>query len=721
MAQRRKSRKNLFGFGKKTTHSPKLVQDAYEAGRRSGDTSQFKSWVSRQGDDLHGSFKRRLEKRYRAGVASLMNEEKKEAKREKSEREKQAAHDGKVLRERAWEAQREAKKEAKEEESEIVLDVASALNNLGMKMAEAKRKAKSGFKAGDSFNDLFNRIMSKNQQLRSNPRNPNRDALYRAAVKADDRFQAALTKKYGSRAGDMRYRTRDLPPDIRKLGSEYQAAMEKWRTSSNPPKFDKCVADVKASLKKAKRPGNAYAICTSAGTRNPELSRGTRVSWSDPHRGTRHTGTIEGYSKTTKPWKVYQIKDDKTGTVYDVHPDRVRASRNPAKPKAPASQTPGSMIPYLLNLVTYWNGVAAKARAEGRSVAHAVKFRKRAESRLQIWQEHAQAKNPKKARNYQSVVWSAKQGSTTAEVYKTGPHKYVVEFSNGSHARASSFAGAQAIARLRLHEIASNPVPKEVQVIPGVSYADTITRAAQRIGAGVTKSAKGLLRKIGKKKNPVDVAVKRYEEFHGYPVNEINEVESKEHRHSVTYGLARLIALNVIDVNGKQLPPLISNGFKFEGPIKFAYLTFDKSGKLLSPKQAAEAAGVDEEDAGYWSEGKVGADKIVWLTAGEDNKQLLLDGGDQSLDLKALGFSDRDWHDSMFIGTILRVWYRTRKKFEGDEEVDFFHDFGNEGSRGVYPLLIYKPKNPSLEIAGGRYEIAKPDRSIGNVSPGIVG
>ena len=113
--------------------------------------------------------------------------------------------------------------------------------------------------------------------------------------------------------------------------------------------------------------------------------------------------------------------------------------------------------------------------------------------------------------------------------------------------------------------------------------------------------------------------------------------------------------------------------------------------------------------------------KVVYLTCGEDNKQLLLDGGDQSLDLKALGFEARDYHDSMFIGTIDRIWYRTIKSFEGDEEVDFHHKFGSEGSRGVLPVLNYKPKNPSLEIVGGRYEIALPDKSLGNVSPGIVG
>jgi hypothetical protein len=416
------------------------------------------------------------------------------------------------------------------------------------------------------------------------------DSIY---AQQDPLQREMLADKHSAKYKRM---SRRYMKDLRKVDA-LQKQYREQRGISNPAKFDRCIKDVKASLKKARRPGNAYAICTAAGTRNSK--------------------------KKTR-------------------------------------------------------------------------------------------------RNYQSVVWSAKQGSSKAEVYKTGPKKFIVEFSNGTRAHARSFPVAQAIARLRLHEIASNPISREVAIVPGANYADTLVRAGQRVAKGVSKSAKGLLKKLGRRKNPVDVAVKRYEEFHGYPVNEINEVESKEHRHSVTYGLARLICLNVIDQNGKQLPPLISPGFKFVGPIRFAYLVFDGD-KLLTPKEAADRAGVKEDDAGYWAETTVEPNKIVWLTAGEDNKQLLLDGGDQSLPIKSLGFTERDIHDSMFIGTILRVWYRTRKKFEGDEEVDFYHDFGKEGSKGIYPLLLYRPKNPSLEISGGRYEIAKPERALGGMSPGIVG
>ena len=78
--------------------------------------------------------------------------------------------------------------------------------------------------------------------------------------------------------------------------------------------------------------------------------------------------------------------------------------------------------------------------------------------------------------------------------------------------------------------------------------------------------------------------------------------------------------------------------------------------------------------------------------------------------------------DNVLIGTIMEITYRTRKAFEqeGRVEIDFFHVLGKEGSRGVYPVLIYHPRNPTLEIAGGRYYIGPVEKTLG-ASPGIIG
>ncbi len=52
-------------------------------------------------------------------------------------------------------------------------------------------------------------------------------ALFNANMKAeaaDNALQAALVAKYGKQAGDMRYRTKELPPEIQALAMAYQDA-----------------------------------------------------------------------------------------------------------------------------------------------------------------------------------------------------------------------------------------------------------------------------------------------------------------------------------------------------------------------------------------------------------------------------------------------------------------------------------------------------------------
>ena len=499
MARTATKRKNFLGFGKKTTYSPKLLQTAYEAGRKSGDTAAFKSWVARQGDNLQGSFKRRLEKRYRAGVGSLWQDEKREAKKLK------------II----------ATKEAKEELGETVKDVADALKNQGLSKSEAVSLARRAYKAGDSFDDVWRKVMKK-----------------------------------------------------------------------NPAKFDKCVTKVSKSLKQAKRPGNAYAICTAAGTRSAK------------------------------------------------------------SPNAP--------------------------RLQG----------------------GAKRKNAKKRRNYQSVIWSGKQGNAEAEVYKTKTG-FEVEMSDGSVLRAKSRSDALSIARLKLYELARNPSSAIAgqDLVPGSEYADTIAKAGERVYKGVKKSTAGLLKKLKtslRKKNPIDQAMKVYEDFHGIPSSEVLEFTEEEHYHSVKVGLGLLVSLEVLlaNSNGKQVD-LNAPGFSYHNS-QGGYWDFDEGTPLI---------------------------KRVLVTSSEDGKQLFFDGGDQAIPDAALegwGFSDRDKHDHMVIGEIKVLTYRTQKSFDKGEVVDYFHELGKEGSKGVLPLLLYYPRSKTMKVAGGRYYIAPPDRSIG-ASPGLVG
>lgn len=97
----------------------------------------------------------------------------------------------------------------------------------------------------------------------------------------------------------------------------------------------------------------------------------------------------------------------------------------------------------------------------------------------------------------------------------------------------------------------------------------------------------------------------------------------------------------------------------------------------------------------------------VMLCVSADGKQLYVVGGDQSLDLEAMEFaSEQQQKDKIFIGSAQQVTYRTRKHFDEFAEVDYVHDFGEDG--GTLPALIYDRLNQVIEFAGGDYEI-KPE------------
>jgi len=77
--------------------------------------------------------------------------------------------------------------------------------------------------------------LTKSGKLRKNPKengtkrrgNPFDFRLQKQAQAADDRFQAALEKEYGKRAGNMRYQSEwKFPPHIRKLAKAKKAADE---------------------------------------------------------------------------------------------------------------------------------------------------------------------------------------------------------------------------------------------------------------------------------------------------------------------------------------------------------------------------------------------------------------------------------------------------------------------------------------------------------------
>lgn len=163
--------------------------------------------------------------------------------------------------------------------------------------------------------------------------------------------------------------------------------------------------------------------------------------------------------------------------------------------------------------------------------------------------------------------------------------------------------------------------------------------------------------------NPESSAADLYEEFHGRPPGETLEIVTEQHEHEWLTGLGTLVELKVATVT------------QLDATISFA-----------RDKQAPE------------------------LCSSEDGRQLYIEGGDQTLNLKALRMAGDKWlKDSMVVGVLYELTYQTEKKFHKFALTDYFHRLGEE--TGVQPTLLYDPTNKLLSVSGGQYQV-KPEGII---------
>jgi hypothetical protein len=159
-------------------------------------------------------------------------------------------------------------------------------------------------------------------------------------------------------------------------------------------------------------------------------------------------------------------------------------------------------------------------------------------------------------------------------------------------------------------------------------------------------------------RNPESAAADLYEEFHGQPPAETLEIVTEKSEHEWLTQLGQLVELKVQTVTN------LDATFRFS-------------------KEAPE------------------------LCSSEDGKQLYIEGGDQEIDLKALKMDGEKWvKDSMTIGVLYELTYRTKKGFHKFKTIDYFHKLGEES--GVQPYLLYDPRNALLSISGGQYH-TKPE------------
>lgn len=190
--------------------------------------------------------------------------------------------------------------------------------------------------------------------------------------------------------------------------------------------------------------------------------------------------------------------------------------------------------------------------------------------------------------------------------------------------------------------------------------------------------ANGKKRKNGKR-NPIPAAQQRYESFHGRPSEELIEVTTPIHEHSVVAGIGELVKLTVISRDGRKVT------------IKNFGVNAQGQPCILSMNEAAT--------------------------------QLFIDGGDQAVDVADFGI-DTPYHETETLGQVKDVYYFTTKDHLGNEggTATYHHKFGgirkvNRNGRWVrarspLPDLIYDVRNRLLHFSGGGYTL--PDEGIAN-------
>jgi hypothetical protein len=197
-------------------------------------------------------------------------------------------------------------------------------------------------------------------------------------------------------------------------------------------------------------------------------------------------------------------------------------------------------------------------------------------------------------------------------------------------------------------------------LIPYVAWSIKSQMPTDRGGnQNVYNSYPKLIKKKGKR-NPDEASAELYEEFHGKPSEQLTEYVYEEHEHDSLAQLGELISVTVLTTTGYEAK---IDAPSIDGPVN----------------------------------------DVVQLCSSEDRRQLYFVGGNQAIDVEALGFSDSDIKDLMVIGVLAQVEYCTKKKFHKFKPVDYYHELGEE--TGVQPILLYDPISQLMKVAGGAYEV----------------
>lgn len=247
------------------------------------------------------------------------------------------------------------------------------------------------------------------------------------------------------------------------------------------------------------------------------------------------------------------------------------------------------------------------------------------------------------------------------------------------------------------------------QVHGGAGHRVKIAQRGKRWGCWVWPK-----KRANKKRNPEAGAVAMRESFTGLPSNKTITVTEDVHVHEHLAALGELVELKVKTLKGV----VYTIGFgKAENPKKKGI------GKHVAgwvDRRAKAVTGIASGLYKTWLNPRtINPNGAPVLAVTEDGKNLMIVGGSQVLDLKALGMGEFADKESVIVGDIKTIDYFATKDWKDGKKPEtaiYTHKL-NEETGGPLPMLRYDTRNKRCFIDGGLYHIKRP--LFGQTSPGL--
>src|SRR5579883_562188 len=555
-----------------------------------------------------------------------------------------------------------------------------------------------------------------------------------------------------------------------KMGSVVKVKKSAAEKVMNPAKFDRCVKEVKAKG----RPGNAYAICTAAGTRNPKKKKekfyepGTRMRFdgNDPEAGAWGFFDVEvvdweavkdGYdSNGRRVLPKATVRNLRTGRVFTTYTHNLKplgAVTNPAKKmyaiEYSYENTQGTKKWRLLPEGPWESKEDAQDFGDAEvGYAFRVVSTTAKEFEKKLVDQGTRRSNPihkmasfdsKAAADAFVRVMEADRGIAIKYVEKKGGKWWVeyAELGKASNPVEPIALANELVGRLKSGGYITDDGGRLLEMVirrSGLSWSESI---------GLVKAAKKTDGKADAKAIS-DAYQKKYGSEKAQEQLRHRHDVRLEHLHDSSYVKPEKIDSMIAAQLGKRKsnPSDAAAGMyeSFHGKPSDQIEEFEEKDHYHS-----NLAGLGwmiglKVRTPSWYDVTIEFDDVL-LCSNEDGTQLFLVGGDQSLDLDKLKIDNETGKESVVIGEAWLIGYHTEKDFDEFKPIDYIHGFGHEKDHaklpknadlwndaeppkeesfgvGNYPTLRYDGRNQKLYLDGGIYKIEKP---MFETSPGIEG